>query len=129
MPNSCWGRYGRVGVLEVDATLDRVSMISERARGCIRVVETWDRRFHGITPKCAFSRAVAEARELAAELNAQTIAQRLSERHRDMGDLMTACDATAGASVCQNWDDGTTTWTFDDGSSLCVDDAVVAWVR
>jgi hypothetical protein len=69
MPNSCWGRYGRVAVLEVDSGLDSVSMISARARGCRRVVETWERRHIGSTDRSAFFRALAEAEALAAELN------------------------------------------------------------
>jgi|TARA_Y100000034_G_C6699139_1_gene308240 hypothetical protein len=69
MPNSCWGRYGKVGVLEVEDGIDRVSMISDRARGAIRVVEVWDRQFWGKSNRCAFAIACREAEALAASLN------------------------------------------------------------
>jgi len=69
MPLSCWGNYGRVAVLEVDADRSRVSMISARARGCHRVVELWDRLNIGTTDRCAFSRAMQAAERLAAQLN------------------------------------------------------------
>jgi len=75
MPRSCWGRYRRVAVVEVDP--DALpegalapAMISERARGCVRVVETWERLNVGKTGRCAYARALAEAEALAAELNA-----------------------------------------------------------
>jgi len=70
MPSSCWGRYGRVAVLEVDSMMrTSVSMISERARGVIRVVRTWEKLNIGKTERCAFERAIAAAEELAQELN------------------------------------------------------------
>ena len=71
MPSSCWGVYRRVAVLEVDAPSKRVAMISTRARGCHRVVKTWERLNVGKTDRCAFNRAYAEAEKLAAELNAR----------------------------------------------------------
>jgi len=70
MPTSCWGRYGRVAVLEVEAGITGVAMISPRARGCVRVVRTWEKRNIGTTNRCAYARALAEAKALAAELNA-----------------------------------------------------------
>ena len=45
-------------------------MISRRARGVVRVVATWERCNVGKTDRCAFSKARAEARALAAQLNA-----------------------------------------------------------
>lgn len=70
MPASCWGHYGKVAVLEVDAGVERVAMISERARGCHRVVEVWDRQHMGEpNGRSAFYLALAAARELAAKLN------------------------------------------------------------
>jgi len=70
MPNSCWGRYGKVAVIEVEPGVKDVAMISDRARGAIRVVEGWDRRNIGTTDRCAFAIALAEAETLAASLNA-----------------------------------------------------------
>lgn len=69
MPSKCKGRYGRVAVLEVDANLDRVSMISVHATGCYQVVATWERLNIGYTERCAFRRAVSDAEELADKLN------------------------------------------------------------
>lgn len=68
MPTSCKGRYRRVAVMEVErGTIPR--MISIRAKGVVRVVETWERLNVGRTDRCAFSRAMAEARALADSLN------------------------------------------------------------
>jgi hypothetical protein len=70
MPSSCWGRYGRIAVVEVEDDFDgRPAMISDRARGVVRVVETWERRRVGKTDRCAFRRALAEAEALCASLN------------------------------------------------------------
>ena len=69
MPNSCWGRYGKVAVIEVEPGVKDVAMISDRARGAIRVVEVWDRQFWGKSNRCAFAIALAEAEALAASLN------------------------------------------------------------
>lgn len=74
MPSSCWGRYRRVAVVEVDparlpdgAATPR--MISERARGVVRIVRTWERLNVGATDRCAFGRAMAEAETEADRLN------------------------------------------------------------
>lgn len=69
MPASCWGKYRHVAVMEVES--DTVpAMISTRARGVRRIVQTWERRNVGTTDRCAFKRALAEASRLAAQLNA-----------------------------------------------------------
>jgi hypothetical protein len=71
MPNSCWGSYARVAVLEIDRTKLPVGgpkMISERARGVIRVVCVWDRLNVGKTDRCAFRRAMRQA-EWVAKMN------------------------------------------------------------
>lgn len=80
MPGSCWGVYRRVAVLEVERGEDgepvSPRMISERARGVVRLVETWEAlnvgKVHrrGGKGRCAYSRAMVEAEELAAKLNA-----------------------------------------------------------
>lgn len=71
MPNSCWGRYGKVAVLEVDSGLERVSMISERAIGCHRVVSLWDRKHIGTTERAAFQTCVRLANAEATVLNGE----------------------------------------------------------
>lgn len=69
MPGSCKGRYHHVAVMEIEpGTVP--SMISARARGVRRIVQTWDRLNVGQTDRCAFKRALAEADRLAAQLNA-----------------------------------------------------------
>jgi len=71
MPSSCKGRYGKVAVLEVeDGAIPK--MISERARGVIRIVSMWDRRNMG-GPKSAFQLALAAATQEAKDLNAGLI--------------------------------------------------------
>lgn len=70
MPRSCWGRYRRVAVLEVEPNVERAAMISTRARGVRRVVATWERCHVGTTDRSAYARALAEAHALATELGA-----------------------------------------------------------
>ena len=73
MPNSCWGRYGRVAVLEIEKNLPtdyRPAMIAARAKGVVRIVETWERCNIGKTRRCSFRKALVEANDLAARLNA-----------------------------------------------------------
>jgi hypothetical protein len=71
MPANCRGRYGKVAVVETDQT-GTPKMISTHARHCVEVVQIWDRRNIGTTRKCAYCRAIEEARKLAAELNKQS---------------------------------------------------------
>lgn len=70
MPSSCRGRYGRVALVEVVRRWTP-RMISTRALGVVRIVETWERLHRGWNDgdNTAFSRALQEARERAAELN------------------------------------------------------------
>jgi len=69
MPNSCWGRYGKVAVVETDGK-GMPCRIDERLNCVKRIVEIWDRQNIGITDRCAFARAKREAEELANRLNA-----------------------------------------------------------
>ena len=74
MPSSCWGRYRRVAVLEIndECPAGGPRMISERARGVVQIVRTWEKCSVGKAQvRCAYTRAMAEAAALAAELNAQ----------------------------------------------------------
>lgn len=75
MPQSCWGRYRRVGVLEVPAGVQSVGMISERDREVIQVVETWEKLNVGSTERCAYQRALTEAHALAERLNRERTGQ------------------------------------------------------
>jgi hypothetical protein len=68
--STCWGIYRRVAVVEIEPGFnDRPKMISARAKGIKRVVETWENCNVGTTDRCAFRRAEKEAQELADELN------------------------------------------------------------
>lgn len=70
MPTSCWGRYRRVALLEVEKEYDLVSMISERARGVVRIIKTWEKCHYGRggSGRCAYSRACTEAVELKRDM-------------------------------------------------------------
>ena len=68
MPASTKGRYSRVAVLEVEDGADP-KMISERAKGVIRIVRTWERLNHGTSERCAYHRALDEANRMARELS------------------------------------------------------------
>jgi len=79
MPSSCFGgtNYRRIAVVELDEAYaefnDRPAMISERALGVVRLVETWERLHVGKTARGAFQVAMLEAIELCAELNAAPV--------------------------------------------------------
>ena len=66
---TCWGTYRRIAVLEVEDDVKEVHMISERARGVLRVVATWERLWVGSSRRCAFEKAMEEAHEMAEDLN------------------------------------------------------------
>lgn len=74
MPNSCWGQYRNVAILEVDSILRRhVSMISDRARG---VVEVYQHLGHhhvgrGGSGRCAYAKALARAEATLDRLEAE----------------------------------------------------------
>ncbi|MDP2607242.1 MAG: hypothetical protein Q8S00_32295 [Deltaproteobacteria bacterium] len=87
MPGKCRGHYRRVAVLEVHYDLTRVSQISDRARGCVRIVQTWERLSVGRTMKSAYQRALVEAETLAGALNAglpKTLAFAVADRAVDL---------------------------------------------
>lgn len=70
MPVSCWGKYRNVAVVETDGTCIP-AMISERARGLIRIVKYWGPCNVGVTERCCYNRCLAEAHDLADQLNAE----------------------------------------------------------
>ncbi len=70
MPASCWGRYGKVAVARLEDGFEgRPKMISERARGVAEIVALWDPCNIGKTPRCAYQRALAEARDMIEALS------------------------------------------------------------
>lgn len=65
-----WGSYVKIAVVEVESgRLSEPTMISDRARGVIEVVEVWERVYKGKTDRCAAARARREAEALAEQLN------------------------------------------------------------
>lgn len=69
MPNSCWGRYRNVAVLEVDPGA-QPKMISERARGVRRIVWFQGKLHAGSeSPRTAYGKALAYAQELVDSLS------------------------------------------------------------
>lgn len=74
MPNSCCGKYCRHAVVELEPGFDGTpAMISARANGVARIVETWERCHMGKNypaGRCEASRALREAEEMAERLNA-----------------------------------------------------------
>jgi hypothetical protein len=69
MPASVKAPYRRVAVLEVDLPEGVLpKMISDRAKGVVRIIETWE-RCHARGEHSAFRRAMVEAEALAAFYN------------------------------------------------------------
>lgn len=99
MPSRCKGTYRRVAVLEVAQGLGFVSMISERARGCVRVVQTWEKRNVGVTEKSAYRRALKEARTLATALNLRRSIQRADLPV--LGDMLLSYAGDSEPMVCK----------------------------
>ena len=59
----------RVAVLEVEPGAVP-AMISERARGVIRIVRVWEDLYTGPSQHCQYARAMSAAREMAERLSA-----------------------------------------------------------
>jgi hypothetical protein len=78
-----YGTYRRVAVVETDLPAPSVpAMISERARGVVRIVDTWERLNVGKTERDAYSKALFEAGKLAAKLTAELAAADVERRMR-----------------------------------------------
>lgn len=69
MPCTCWGRYRNVALCEVEKG-KRPKMISERARGMVRIIDYRGKLNDGTTERCATARAIAELQAEADRLNA-----------------------------------------------------------
>lgn len=75
MPATCKGTYRRVAVVQVFDPEVKPKMISERARNVRRIVKTWERLNVGRTDACAYRKALAEAQEMANNLNSLSLSQ------------------------------------------------------
>jgi len=85
MPSSCWGTYKRVALVQVDLDELRFGdseprMISERARGVMTIIETWEKLNVGSTKRCAYEVALAEAEALRADWEEKLSRQRQAAR-------------------------------------------------
>lgn len=75
MPNSCWGEYRRVALVECDtdvldvAGLLRPAIIADNGIGVVKIVHTWERLYDGTTERCAYAVALAIAKAEAAARN------------------------------------------------------------
>ena len=74
MPASCKGRYGKVAVCEVEIGI-RPKMISERAKGMVRIVSL-RQPLHWGGPGSAFAKAKDDAERLAKGLNLEAAMKR-----------------------------------------------------
>jgi hypothetical protein len=63
-PSSSKGHYRKVALCEVKEVDYPPAMISERARGMVRIVQVWDRLHVGKTDKCEYQRALREAEKM-----------------------------------------------------------------
>ena len=61
--------YRKIAVVETTGPGVHPKMISERARGVIRIVKLWDRLYQGTTERSEYHRALVEAQRLAIQLN------------------------------------------------------------
>jgi hypothetical protein len=67
MPSSCKGRYGRVGLIQVDPYYSEPRIIRDTKHAT--VIATWEKCFWGITNRCALRQAAERAVDWADELN------------------------------------------------------------
>lgn len=102
MPSSCRGTYARVAVIEVDAGVKRVSMISPRAKGVVRIVATWERRSVGKTKNCAFQRALRAAEMMVDELKTERRQREERARKRAYKKLLRTPGADLSDPACVN---------------------------
>ncbi len=68
MPNSCWGSYRRVALVEV-VKGERPGAINENYKSIVKIHELWDDLFHGKTNRCAYRQARIEAEEMCTAEN------------------------------------------------------------
>jgi hypothetical protein len=72
MPSKCWGQYRRVALVQLTQEYTakdwRPKMISDRARGVVRLID-YGHHNVGMTERCAYRRTLAQAEARARELN------------------------------------------------------------
>lgn len=67
MPSSCWGRYGRIGLLITKENYIPIR-IDSRPKKVVGIIELWDKLHMGKTDKCAYSKARDEAYRMLFDL-------------------------------------------------------------
>jgi hypothetical protein len=72
-----FGTYRNVAVVEVEAG-SQPAMISERARGVVRIVQHFGALSVGSTERCAYARALREAESLVTVLAGRISADRVA---------------------------------------------------
>lgn len=83
MPSSVKARYRRVAVVKLDPAWaaehpgETPKRICERARGVKEIVKTWERLLVWQTEGCAYQRALAEAYDLAHEINSAALVEEM----------------------------------------------------
>lgn len=77
MPRTCWGEYRHVAVVEVVSPDHMPRMISERADGVVRVVQSFGPAHvgRGRSGRCAYSRACESAHELVDTLRREALVE------------------------------------------------------
>jgi hypothetical protein len=91
MPSSCKGTYKRIAVLLIDPAKCPAGgplMISERARGVIEIIETWENLNCGTTDRCAYAVAMREAEALVESL--ETLARNAADWKQEEDNFWTA---------------------------------------
>jgi hypothetical protein len=82
MPGSCKygsGEYIKIGLMQMEQGV-KPSMISDRAKGCIKVLAVWDRVHDGTTERCESYRIRQQANSLQAEYERVQFMRVLAER-------------------------------------------------
>ena len=80
VPSTNPGNYRNVAVVETDG-MTTPKMISERARGVVRIVAHWGKCNVGKTERGAYQRALAEAADLVRKLEARERHEREAPAH------------------------------------------------
>lgn len=76
MPASCWGKYGRVAIVECSYNIatkefNTPKQIHPNHSSVVKIIHTWERLFIGTSDRCAFINAILHAEKIADELNSK----------------------------------------------------------
>lgn len=102
MPSNCWGKYRHVAVLEISTHVESVSMISERAKGCKKIVAYWGNLNVGTTERCAYRKALKKAHKLCDKLNRNKIKYLARKMKKERNTVISNLSVDFDNKV-QNW--------------------------